>query len=342
MSKQPRGHLAAARVVLALAVLAALAWVALPSADAPEFSAWSAPVNLGKGINTTYHDTCTSVSKDGLSLYFASGRPTGTNTYWDLWVAQRASTDDEWGGPQALGANINTGASESCPALSLDEHRLYFISRGNCGGAPNQDIFVSRRHDRRYDFGWEPAENLGCIADGYVNGPTNEGTPAFFEDESGRVIMYFSKDGDIYASVMRNDDSFGPPESVVELNAPAPYADNGAAIRRDGLEVIFSSNRPGSTLGSDGKPSYDLWMAARDSTSDLWSAPVILGNLNSPKTDGGRMSLSFDGSTLYFTSDRDGGEGGRDLYMATRAKLHGRGHNELNRDKAGRRTPAGR
>jgi len=37
--------------------------------------------------------------------------------------------------------------------------------------------------------------------------------------------------------------------------------------------------------------------------------------------DGGRMSLSFDGSTLDFTSDRPGGFGSRDLYVTTRSKL---------------------
>ncbi len=143
-------------------------------------------------INTGFIESGVSVSKNGLSLYFASNRPDPEAPgLWDLWVAQRASVEDEWGTPQLLGSNINSSSNESHPALSLDEHRLYFVSNrpNGCGGT---DIYVSRRHDRRDDFGWEPARNLGSIFDGYLNSSLNDETPAFFEDEIGRVIMYFS------------------------------------------------------------------------------------------------------------------------------------------------------
>jgi hypothetical protein len=300
-------------LLVSMAVVLALGFGAISIVNAQTFSDWSAPANLGPAINTNYVESCVSVSKNGLSLYFSSSRPPENGVNWDLWVVQRASFEDEWGIPQWLGPNINSTYSESCPALSLDEHRLYFVSTrpGGCGGG---DLYVSRRHDRRDDFGWEPAENLGCIPDGYVNSSANEATAAFFEDETGTLIMYFAKAGDIYASAMRDDDTFGPPEIVAELSIPV-YSENGATIRRDGLEVIFSSNRPGGSGG------LDLWMSTRDSTSEPWSAPVNLAVLNSPLTDGGRMSLSFDGRTLYFTSDRPGGFGSRDLYVTTRSKL---------------------
>jgi len=299
--------------LVSMAVVLALGFGAIGIVNAQEFSDWSAPANLGPAINTSYGESCVSVSKNGLSLYFASSRPPENGVSWDLWVVQRARVEDEWGTPQWLGPNINSTYSESCPALSLDEHRLYFVSTrpGGCGGG---DLYVSRRHDRRDDFGWEPAENLGCIPDGYVNSSAGEATPAFFEDETGTLIMYFAKAGDIYASAMRGDDTFGPPEIVGELSIPG-YSESGATIRRDGREIIFSSNRPGGWGG------MDLWMSTRDSTSEPWSAPVNLAVLNSPLMDGGRMSLSFDGCALYFTSGRPGGFGSGDLYVTTRSKL---------------------
>jgi hypothetical protein len=92
--------------------------------------------------------------------------------------------------------------------------------------------------------------------------------PAFFEDEDGKVIMYFagrypgfSPTGDICASVQRDDDSFGPGVPVAELNTPG-YHETAPTIRRDGLEIILSSTRPG------GLGNYDLWRATRDSTRD--------------------------------------------------------------------------
>src|SRR3989454_2800028 len=54
-----------------------------------------------------------------------------------------------------------------------------------------------------------------------------------------------------------------------------------------------------------------------------WSTPVNLGAVvNTTAFDGG-PALSFDGTTLYFHSNRPGGFGGNDLYVTTRARLRG-------------------
>jgi len=64
-------------------------------------------------------------------------------------------------------------------------------------------------------------------------------------------------------------------------------------------------------------------VATRATTLDPWSPPVPLGPVvNSPYFDGG-PALSFDGTELYFLSERPGGFGGRDLYLTTRARLRG-------------------
>ena len=49
----------------------------------------------------------------------------------------------------------------------------------------------------------------------------------------------------------------------------------------------------------------------------MWSEPESLDSLNSPDDDSG-ASLSADGLTLFFQSERLGGFGGVDLYMTTR------------------------
>ena len=304
------------RVIVATALM--LVFVAVPAAA--QFTDWSAPVNLGPVVNSTSLDQCVAVSKNGLSLYFSSMRPSPGGR--DLYVSKRASLSDPWGVPQVL-PNINSPSDESCPALSLDEHRLYFASArpGGCGATGTTDLYVSRRHDRQDDFGWEPPVNLGCMSDGYVNSPWYDQTPNFFEDESGTVVMYFAtarppfvSGYDIYASPMRNDDTFGPGTPVTELNSLA--WDLGPAVRRDGLELIFSA---GALRGGMG--GFDLWTATRKSTADPWSAPVNLTVLNSTANEIGRLCFSFDGRAFYFASNRPGGNGGTDIYITTREKL---------------------
>jgi hypothetical protein len=302
--------------VLAIGVVAVLGL--LPVGGLPEFGDWSAPVNLGPVVNSPFSDQCVSISKNGLSLYFASGR---VGSQMDLFVAKRASLSAPWGTPVALPA-VNSTYSETCPALSLDEHRLYFAST-RPGGCGLTDFYVSRRHDRTEDMGWQNPENLGCVADGFVNTTGHEATPTFFEDEQGRVVMYFAtipsgSNYKIFQSVQRADDSFGPGTPVAELNDLPAYSDFGPAVRRDGLEIIFTSTRP-LGLGSS-----DLWTAMRGTTSAPWSAPVNLAILNSPQADFGKTTFSFDGTAFYFSSSRPGGFGSNDLYVTTRLKLGGR------------------
>jgi hypothetical protein len=85
-----------------------------------------------------------------------------------------------------------------------------------------------------------------------------------------------------------------------------------ANFRRDGLEIILSSNRPGS-FGL-----IDLWVSTRPTTHDKWSTPVNLGATINTASQDRAPYLSDDGLTLLFTSDRPGGLGGDDFYMVTR------------------------
>src|SRR5262249_52778656 len=129
-------------------------------------------------------------------------------------------------------------------------------------------------------------------------------------------------DFDIYVSHATAADhlSFGPATNVAELNSPR--RDTRTTIRRDGLEMFVTSNRAGSVPDATGAPSLDIWVATRASTADAWATPANLGApINTPANDGA-PSLSFDGRTLYFDSTRAGGFGSRDLYVATRDRVH--------------------
>jgi len=94
--------------------------------DAPRFSGWSEPVNLGPVVNawgdwTVAYDACPTISKDGLSLYFRSNRP-GHGSF-DIWVSQRDSLEEPWGVPANLGPTINGPYGEYCTTFSPDGRR---------------------------------------------------------------------------------------------------------------------------------------------------------------------------------------------------------------------------
>jgi len=291
--------------------------------DPPRFSAWSPPINLGPVVNTSFIDQGVSVSKDGLSLYFHCGNCPGNIGGADIFVSQRASLDDPWGAPQRLGPAINTAANEQAPRLSRDGHRLFFHS-DRLGGFGGQDLYVARRRDKRDDFGWEPAVSLG----GAVNTTADEVNADPFEDDAnGTSLLYFASGGtggtDIYTSTLLPDATYGPGVLVTELNSSS--VDRQPAIRRDGLEIFFASDRPG-TIGA-----LDLWVATRATTSDPWSTPVNVGPVVNSTLIDARPALSFDGTTLFFQSTRPGAVGCSsptgpcvfDLWVTTRSKLKG-------------------
>jgi len=284
--------------------------------DEVQWSAWSTPQNLGATINTSALEQHPAISKDGLSLYFASDRAGGFGGV-DIYVSQRSSLDAPWGTPVNLGPKINSGRNESAPTFSSDGHSMYFHSngRGGCGGA---DLFVSHRRHRRNDFGWEQPQNLGCL----VNSKSADNGPTIFEDDAtGITTLYFNStrpgglgDADIYASTRIGDEGeFGQAVLVRELSSP--FRDTRTAISRDGLEMFLSSGRDGG-IGSE-----DIWVSTRATALDRWSTPVNLGTtVNTAAFDGG-PALSFDGTTLYFHSDRQGPPGNYDIWVTTRTRV---------------------
>ena len=107
-------------------------------------------------------------------------------------------------------------------------------------------------------------------------------------------------------SKVRADFTFG---------APAPFGpaitgnDDLNCFSCDGLELYFDSPRSG------GQGNFDLWVLTRASVDDDWGTPVNLGPaVNSPHDDM-LASISADGLTLCFNSNRPAGQGGYDIWM---------------------------
>jgi WD40-like Beta Propeller Repeat len=301
-------------VVIALALGAALT----PPPVAQHFSDWAEPVNLGPEVNSASDDQSPAVSKDGLSLYFASIRPggfglPGTPGASDIWVSQRSSEDDPWGTPVNLGPAVNSSRIESRPELSRDGHWLFFASNRVGGVLPGLDLWASYREHVHDDFDWEPPIHLGLG----VNGAATDFSPSYFEnDDAGAPQLFFSSSRpggpgafDIYVSQQLSDGTWGDAQLVSDLSHS--QNDLKAAIRFDGREAIIARGDPPNL--------FDFWVSTRDSVSDPWSPAILLDTISSATSDEA-PTLSGDGKTLYFESTRPGGVGGRDLWMTTRTR----------------------
>jgi Tol biopolymer transport system component len=109
---------------------------------------------------------------------------------------------------------------------------------------------------------------------------------------------------DIYvARRATTSDPWGDPVNLGPVVNSA-YNENDVSLSPDGLLLFFDDGldapRPGGYGGAD------MWMARRTSLSDPWQAPLNLGpKVNGSAHDGGARIFP-DGSTLYFTTLRDG------------------------------------
>lgn len=127
--------------------------------------------------------------------------------------------------------------------------------------------------------------------------------------------MYFTArdartDENIYKINFFNKE-WSSPKEVVELNTV--FNEGTCAISADGTVMIFTSCE--STKERMGYGSCDLFISRK--IGDLWSKPENLGpNVNSSEWDS-QPSLSADGRTLYFVSDRRGGHGRKDIWVST-------------------------
>lgn len=115
------------------------------------------------------------------------------------------------------------------------------------------------------------------------------------------------KDENLYQSVFK-DSTWSVPVSISD-KINTLENEGTASISADGRTLVFTS-----CGGRRGFGSCDLFIAYKEGND--WSAPQNLGtNINSGEWES-QPSLSADGRTLYFVSDRRGSIGKRDIWIS--------------------------
>ncbi len=303
---------ARARITVAFgaaALIASLAGIAYAHTGA-----WGPPQKIDEingnssELNTPYLDGCPIQSPDGLSLYMASNRPRyvgDTRTDLDIWVAHRRNKHAPFGAPQNVASPVNSTADDFCPTPIRARRALLRepASRARC---LRQGQTCSSHASIAGTAG--ASRSTSPVSPTAVRTvPLDEQGPSYLR-KHGEAVLYFSSGPDIYVSDQLADGSFGPATPVAELNTA--FGDLRPNVRRNGLEIVFDSNRS-DTLGGQ-----DLYSANRESLDDPWSTPVNLGPVVNTTNNETRGSF-WRGETLYF-GRAPGPEGSTDIYVTTR------------------------
>jgi len=142
---------------------------------------------------------------------------------------------------------------------------------------------------------------------------SNDGLELYIEKPIGGSTM--SNDWDFFVSIRVTTN--GPWPAPVRMGPPLNSSRNEgqACLSSDDLELYFMSDRPG------GSGSWDLWVTARPTVFDPWGPPENLGlTINSSGYDYSPW-ITRDGLELYFNSNRPGGCGNDDIYVARRSTI---------------------
>jgi outer membrane protein OmpA-like peptidoglycan-associated protein len=165
-------------------------------------------------------------------------------------------------------------------------------------------------YSRKYsniDYTFNPI-NLGDS----INTKSAEYYPSLSVSDS--LLVFSRRTGgareDFFKSIMTENNFLLAQEIEGSLN-DHPYK-GALSVSTDGEFIVYAAN-----YGNDkGFGNFDLYIAYK--TKNGWSEPENLGpNVNTGYWETA-PSLSPDNRTLYFTSDRQGGFGGRDLYYCTK------------------------
>lgn len=201
------------------------------------------------GVNSRMHESTSSLSPDGKTLYFTrnnfkDGRRTKDEEgFVRLKIFRATWQDGQWSNLEDLPFNSDS-YSVAHPALSPDGKTLYFAS-DMPGTLGQSDIFKVVIHE---DGSFGTPENLGNS----INTEARETFP-FVSSED---VLYFSSDGhpglgglDVFATKIRRADYSGP---VLNVGTPVNGKEDDFTFVFDegSRKGYFASNRAGG-IGSD-------------------------------------------------------------------------------------------
>ena len=173
-------------------------------------------------------------------------------------------------------------------------------------------LFAGRSMQAWADFVCGHPANLGS----QVNSSSLDAHPSISAD--GLSIFFYSDrpgghgNRDIWMATRETIDDEWNEAVNLGSTVNSSYRDSGPSISADGLTLFFDSDRPGGSGGPD------VWMTTRATLSDPWSEPVNLGPTVNSSSEDAYINISADGMELYFMSNRSGGHGGYDIWVASR------------------------
>ena len=256
------------------------------------------PESLGNAVNINADEYVNMLSFDGSQLLFTRKMAMG-NGFQKEFLYTSQWDGEQWTEPQELAfSDFPDDVDPGAAFISADGKKLYLTG---CGWSRDSscDIYVSELVDGRW--------SMPQAIKGSVNTNSWESQPCVSSD--GKELYFVSRrngNADIYCSSRNADGTWSEPQN---LGAPINTKGTEMApfLHPDGRTLYFSSDKH---IGMGG---FDLFMSRRGEDGK-WQDPVNLGFPINTQGDEINFFVAADGKTAFVSSQREGGQGGYDIY----------------------------
>ncbi|MBO2010567.1 OmpA family protein [Hymenobacter negativus] len=259
--------------------------------------------NAGPELNSSASDYGPVVSADESTIVITSRRegstggkkdPTGNGYFEDIY--QATWKGKTWSKATNLGAPVNTDDHNATVGLAPDGQRMLVYAGTNGGDLLETGLSGST---------WDKPHRLNSR----INTNSHETSASYSPD--GRYLYFVSdREGGAGGSDIYKVDLEGK-NTPVNLGSAinTAYGEEGAFMSPDGKTLYFSSE------GHNSMGGYDIFKSVFE--NGKWSTPENLGwPINTPDDDVFFVA-SASGRHGYYSSDRPGGLGAKDIYRIT-------------------------
>lgn len=271
--------------------------------------------NYGNKINSPHHDFGAVQSPNFLNrYYFSSNREESTGGLRDA----KGLRDDVYGNyysdmyTMEMNAGIWTLVNVLDPLINSSQHDIiYGFSEDGNSMYFGKGLDIKAMDLHTHDF--ISGDNLK-FPEKYKSKFVGKNGDIDIQVYNDSTFVFSTKrirgegGADIYVMRKIGDQWLEPKNISRTINSP--FDEISPFLTRDGRKIFFSSNRLESIGG------YDIFYSEYNSKTKEWSEPLSANApINSPGDDT-HFRLSHDGLRAVFSSNRIGGYGGHDLYIA--------------------------
>jgi len=263
--------------------------------------------NLGEKINSKYPDYAPVVTADEQEIFFTTRRKgvkgkqnIDGKFFEDIYTSKKAG--DSWVNALPISDSINTDKHEATMSISADGQEMLLYKNEENGGG----IYLSELSGSD----WSTPSKIGSD----INSDAWESHANFSAD---RRLIYFTSERkggkggrDIFfAKRAPTDKNWALSQTTGLELINTKYDEESPFLHPDGKTLYFSS-KGHQTMGG-----FDIFVSTFDDSLKRWSKPENIGYPINTTGDDVFYIPSTDGKRAYFSSERESGFGGQDIYV---------------------------